>query len=189
MLIMDSWTEASQAQYPATLGCRPASVRGLRRLLVFVAACAACNNATDWEAATIDERARRWASVYRGADYRVFVDTATITARPDRTYEVWYRTDHRVPHLRHGKHWNREVTRALVSCEERRYKVISADLSLGDSKPISRQRASPREVFEQEWREVAVRSVDEATLIAACAVAPQRRRLRQVGSSDRSGGQ
>ena len=187
---MDSWTEAAQAQYPATLGCRRAAFRGLRQWLVLAAACAsACNNATDWEAATIDDGARRWASVYRGADYRVFVDTATITPRPDRTYEVWYRTDHRVPHLRHGKHWNREVTRALVSCEERRYKVISADLSLGDNKPISRQRASPREVFEQEWREVAVRSVDEATLIAACAVAPQRRRPRQVGSADRSGGQ
>jgi len=158
-------------------------------VLLAWASAAACNNASDWDAATIDEGARRWASVYRGADYRVFLDTATITARRDRTYEVWYRTDHRVPHLRHGKHWNREVTRALVSCEERRYKVISADLSLGDSKPISQQRASPREVFEQQWREVALRSVDEATVIAACAVAAQRRRPRQVGSSERPGSQ
>ena len=158
-------------------------------VLLAWASAAACNNASDWDAATIDEGARRWASVYRGADYRVFLDTATITARRDRTYEVWYRTDHRVPHLRHGKHWNREVTRALVSCEERRYKVISADLSLGDSKPISQQRASPREVFEQQWREVALRSTDEATLIAACAVVAQRRRPRQVGSSERPGSQ
>ncbi len=156
-------------------------------IIAAVMTAVACSNGSDWDAAIIDEGARRWASVFRGADYRVFLDTATITARADRTHEVWYRTDHRVRHLRRGKYWNREVTRALLSCAERRYKVISADLSLGDSKPVSQQRASPREVFEQQWRDVELRNADEATLLAACAVVDQGKRPRQVGDTVRAG--
>jgi hypothetical protein len=138
--------------------------------MTFALGATACDRGSQWDAAVIDEGSRRWLSVYRDADYRVFIDTAHIHPRFDGAYTVWYRTDHRVPHLRHGRHWNREVSQALVSCRRQVYKIISADLSLGDGRPISRQRASGSEVAQQQWRDVTRGSADEATLLTTCSL-------------------
>jgi hypothetical protein len=136
--------------------------------LSFIVLSAACAADSVWEAAEVDEGSRRWLIVARTADYRVFIDTAHLGTRRrlEDAYTVWFRTEHRVPHLRHGKRWNREVTQSLISCSKQRFKVVSADLSLGDARPISTQRATPSEVFEQPWRDVERGSPDEAPMRA-----------------------
>jgi hypothetical protein len=149
------------------------------RPLMHFALCAfvvvGCREHSDWDSAAIDDRGRRWLSVYRDAEIRVFVDSANISPQFPRSHLVWYRTDHRVPHVRHGKRWNREVSRSLISCENRLYKIVSADLSMGDADPISTQYASAYEVSQQQWRDVAPGSADEATLLSACAIVQSRR--------------
>lgn len=151
--------------------------KGHRRRIILALVCAACGTESAWDAIDIDEGARRWLIAARTADYRVFIDTAHLGRRRrlEDAYTVWFRTEHRVPHLRHGKRWNREVTQSLISCSTQRFKVVSADLSLGDDPPISRQRAAPGEVFEQPWREVERGSPDEAPMRAACSLLEARR--------------
>ena len=143
---------------------------------------AACSVRSEWDAPSIDEGRRRWVSVYRDASYRIFVDTAHMRIdRPrDKRYLIWYRTEHRTPHIRHGRKWNREVSQAIVSCTRHQFKVIQADLSLGDAKPISRQRASPMEVDDQPWHEVPAGTPDAASLRATCWLAEQRYETSRV---------
>ena len=136
----------------------------------------ACSARSEWDAPSIDDGERRWVSVYRDANYRIFVDTAHIRVerRYDTKYLIWYRTEHRTPHVRHGRKWNREVSRAIVSCGRHQFKVISADLSLGDGDPISQQRATPMEVDDQPWHEVPPGTPDAASLRATCWLAERK---------------
>lgn len=136
----------------------------------------ACQPASDWDAAAIDEGTRRWVSVYRDKDYRIFVDTANLgTRRIFGAYTVWFRADHRLPHFRRGHYWNREVSQALVSCSKRQFKVIRADLSLGAARPVSQQRTTPLEMEEQPWHDVQQGTPDDASLRATCWLLEQRR--------------
>ena len=120
---------------------------------------------------------RGWARVYADTNYDVSIDTAHLDQRVFGVNIVWYRTQHRRDREYRGKPWNREVIQSVLLCDSLEYKVRSVDLSLGSRPPISRQRATLRELGSQPWRRVVPGTPDEVTALAACNMLRRRGRL------------
>ncbi len=112
--------------------------------------------------------------VVRDANYTVAIDTGRVSRHWDRSWQVWYRTDHTVPRLHKGQAFNREIVQSRVQCESLTFKVVSVDMSMGDRPPISVQRTDNRELEEQPWRGVADGTVEEIAARAACHFAAAR---------------
>ena len=121
----------------------------------------------------------RWLGVVRDVNYDISLDTSRITRRWRNEYVVWYKTDHVAPHLHNGKPFNREIVQSLVRCDSLWFKVISVDMSLGNEKPISQQRADRMEVLDQPWRRVEQGAAEEIAARAACTFAERRFRGRK----------
>lgn len=120
---------------------------------------------------------RGWARVYSDTNYVVSIDTAHLDQRVFGVSIVWYRTQHRRDREYRGRPWNREIIQSVLLCDSLEYKVRSVDLSLGSRAPISRQRASLRELGAQPWRRVVPGTPDEVTALAACNMLRRRGRL------------
>jgi hypothetical protein len=138
--------------------------------------------AVGWRASPHQPPAQ-WVRVVRDANYDVAIDTTRVRRdieawRNGRylTSDVWYRTDHRVPRLHNEKPFTREVVHSIVRCDSLWFRVISVDMSMGDSRPISQQRMTPEEVAHQLWRRVAPGTSEEMAAQAACHFAAKRRR-------------
>lgn len=120
---------------------------------------------------------RGWARVYSDTNYVVSIDTAHLDQRVFGINIVWYRTQHRRDREYRGRPWNREIIQSVLLCDSLEYKVRSVDLSLGSRAPISRQRATLRELGAQPWRRIVPGTPDEVTARAACDMLRRRGRL------------
>lgn len=125
----------------------------------------------------------RWVRVVRDANYTVAIDTGRVSRHWDRSWQVWYRTDHAVPRLHKGKEFNREIVQSRVNCDNLTFKVLSVDMSMNGGPPISVQRADNKDLEDQPWRRVERGTVEEVAARAACHFAAQRIR---AGSPRRS---
>lgn len=118
------------------------------------------------------------------ANYTVAIDTGRLSRHWDRSWQVWYRTDHAVTRLHKGKEFNREVVQSRVHCDSLTFKVVSVDMSMGDGPPISVQRMDREELDDQEWRQIERGTAEEVAAAAACHFAAKRIR---AGSPRRPG--
>jgi len=124
--------------------------------------------------ASADIEPARWLTVARDANYDVAIDPSRIRAgfewsgRRYRVYEVWYRTDHRMPREHKGKTFDREVVQSIVQCDSLWFKVISVDMWRGDEKLIARQRTERGELGAEPWRRVVRGTTEEIAAQAAC---------------------
>jgi hypothetical protein len=125
----------------------------------------------------------RWVRVVRDANYTVAIDTGRVSRFWDRSWQVWYRTDHAVPRLHKDKAFNREIVQSRVKCDSLTFKVVSVDMSMDDGPPISVQRMDNKELDDQPWRRVELGTVEEIAARAACYFAAKRIR---AGSRRRS---
>jgi hypothetical protein len=125
----------------------------------------------------------RWVRVARDANYTVAIDTSRVSRYWDRSWQVWYRTDHSVPRLHKEKPFNREIVQSRVNCDSLTFKVVSVDMSMGDGLPISIQRSDTKDLDVQPWRYVERGTVEEMAAQAACHFAAARIR---AGSARRS---
>jgi hypothetical protein len=121
--------------------------------------------------------------VARDANYTVAIDTSRVSRYWDRSWQVWYRTDHSVPRLHKEKPFNREIVQSRVNCDSLTFKVVSVDMSMGDGLPISIQRSDTKDLDVQPWRYVERGTVEEMAAQAACHFAAARIR---AGSARRS---
>lgn len=145
-------------------------------LVLAIAAVVGCDRTPEESTEFIDEAARRWVRVYDDTNYVVSVDTAHVGIwRMDNRRDVWFRTDHRRPHLRDGRAWSREVSRSLVRCDKLWYKVRSVVLLDERGRAISIQRTAGREFELQPWRPTEAGSVDELMAKATCSLGRGRR--------------
>src|SRR5436309_4096928 len=118
-------------------------------------ATAGCSNAS------ASDKSHAWVQIARDANYTIAIDTSRAARRTDGWFVVWYRTDHAVTHLHHGKPFNREIVQSFLRCDNLSFKIISVDMSLGAHAPISEQRTGPGELSLQPWRKVERGTVEE----------------------------
>ena len=123
-----------------------------------------------------DADSGRWVRVVRDANYSVSIDTGRVSRHWDRSWQVWYRTDHAVPRLHKGKEFNREIVQSRVDCDSLMFKVVSVDMSMNGGPLISLQRMDFAEMEEQPWRRVQRGTVEEIAAQAACHFAAKRSR-------------
>ena len=135
--------------------------------------------------ACADIEPERWVRVARDANYDVYIDSSRVRATMEGSraaallgYEVWYRTDHRVPRLQHGAKFNREVVHSIVQCDSMWFKVVSVDMSMGDAKPVIQQLTPRDDLTEEPWRRVTRGTTEEIAAEAACFYGTKRRRAR-----------
>jgi len=139
--------------------------------------------ATRFMSASAVDDSTRWVLVVRDASYDISIDTARVRGWTGRsrytrylTSDVWYRTDHKSPRLHNEKPFTREIVHSIVRCDSLWFRVISVDMSMGDSRPISQQRMTPEEVDHQLWHRVERGTAEEMAAEAACHFAAKRRR-------------
>jgi hypothetical protein len=154
----------------------------LRNGLGVLALCASFG-AAGCGSATQDTEPVRWVRVVRDANHTVAIDTGRVSRHWDRSWQVWYRTEHAIPRLHKGKEFNREIVQSRVNCDSFTFKVVSVDMSMNDGPPISVQRANFKDLEDQPWRRVERGTVEEIAAQAACHFAAQRIR---AGSPRRS---
>jgi hypothetical protein len=116
----------------------------------------------------------RWLRIVQDANYTIAIDTSRVSRQADRSWQVWYRTDHAVPRLHKGKAFNREVVQSRVDCDSLTFKVVSVDMSMGSEPPISIQRMDRKEMDDQPWRHVERGTAEEIAAGAACHFAAKR---------------
>ena len=123
-----------------------------------------------------------WVRVARDPNYDISISPGHIRRTfvgsretEHEAIEVWYKTDHKKPHLHNGKAFNREIVKSILLCDSLWFKVESVDMAMGGAPPISEQRATPDEVDRQPWRRVERGTTEEAAAQAACGFASSRR--------------
>jgi hypothetical protein len=124
--------------------------------------------------AVADGESERWVRVARDANHTIAIDTGRVSRHWDRSWQVWYRTDHAAPRLYKGKEFNREIVQSRVNCDGFTFKVVSVDMSMDDGPPISVQRMDYEELEDQPWRHVQRGTVEEIAAQAACHFAAER---------------
>jgi hypothetical protein len=148
----------------------------MRRALAFLCSCGivAIAFAASRDASANSTR-DHWVRIARDPNYDVAIDSVAINAtlhptryKMYRVYEVWFRTDHKLPREYRGKPFNREIVHSMVLCDSLWYKVMSVDLSMGDERPISQQRTTWDDVHDQPWRRVTLGTAEEIAARAAC---------------------
>ena len=123
---------------------------------------------------------RDWVRVAGDANYDIALDRRSVTlvevARSGQWFEgfeVSYRTDHALPRMHNGKTFDREVVRAIVQCDRLVFKVVCVDMSVGDGRPVVRQRTSDDDLLRQQWRHVERGTTEETAALAACRFGQQ----------------
>lgn len=125
----------------------------------------------------------RWVRVVRDPNYTIFIDTGRVSRHWDRSWQVWYRTEHAVPRLHRRKEFNREIVHSRVNCDSLTFKVVSVDMSMNEGPPISVQRMDYKELEQQVWRRVQRGTVEEIAAEAACHFAAARVRAGSRGTA------
>lgn len=146
---------------------RPARINAIWPSCAFLVAAACANTEPDPDAG-------RWVRVLQDANYIVAIDTVRVSRFWDRSWQVWYRTDHAIPRLHKGKQFNREIVNSRVNCDSLVFKVVSVDMSMNGGPPISLQRMDHKEMDDQPWRRVELGTVEEIAAQAACHFAARR---------------
>ncbi|HEY9225214.1 MAG TPA: hypothetical protein VIP11_01120 [Gemmatimonadaceae bacterium] len=118
--------------------------------------------------ATWATSSNRWMRIARDSSYDIAIDTTRMSKRYGQWDVVLYRTDHARTQLYKGKPFDREVVESVIRCDSLWFKIASIDLSLGSHRPISRQRADDRDLFDQPWRRVERGTIEERVARAAC---------------------
>jgi hypothetical protein len=113
-----------------------------------------------------------WMRIASDSLYVISIDPARVIERWGGIYDVWYLTDHAIPHMYKGASFNREIVESLLRCNTLSFKILRVDMSMRGGRTVSRQRTDDDDIRRQPWRSVEPGSTEADAARATCERAP-----------------